>query len=267
MAESATADDLLAAARRAAPGGGGPAHLRIADWLRDHAGAHTAPGARLPSERALAEAFRVSRMTLRHALDALERDGHLVRRPGTRGGLVVAHPRARVDIADLVGLTPQLQRTVDTVESRLVLARTMVAPPKVARALGIAAAAGAELLAGDVHAVTRVRIADEVPVVLERSFFPAARFPDLLDHDLDGSLYELLRTQYGAAPTRADQELLPVVLADEEAVLLDTEPGVPVLVVKRTALSGEVPVEYSQDVFLPEHLRLAVSGRITNAAR
>jgi len=245
--------DMVAAL---SPRATGPMHVRIADRIRDlvDAGA-LEPRTRLPAERTLAQSLGVSRMTLRQALDALEREGRLIRRPGSRGGLVVAPPRARVDIADVVGLSPQLLRTVDTVCSRVLVAATEPAQPAALAALHLADGAL-------VHVVTRVRSADGVPVVLERSLFPAARFPDLLAHDLTGSLYAVLRDVWGAAPTRADHDLVPVLLDDDDARLLETTPARPVLRIERRAWSGETPVELSRDVFLPEHLRLTVSGRV-----
>jgi GntR family transcriptional repressor for pyruvate dehydrogenase complex len=54
------------------------------------------PGERLPSERDLGVAFGVSRTTLREALRALEAQGVLEIRTGSRGGAFVAEPSAEL---------------------------------------------------------------------------------------------------------------------------------------------------------------------------
>ena len=48
------------------------------------------PGSRLPAERELAEPLRISRSTLRHALNTLVQSGHLVALRGRAGGTFVA---------------------------------------------------------------------------------------------------------------------------------------------------------------------------------
>jgi GntR family transcriptional regulator, transcriptional repressor for pyruvate dehydrogenase complex len=53
-----------------------------------------APGERLPSERELGATFGVSRTTLREALRALEAQGVIEIRTGSRGGAFVAEPSA-----------------------------------------------------------------------------------------------------------------------------------------------------------------------------
>ena len=55
-----------------------------------------APGERLPSERDLGATFGVSRTTLREALRALEAQGVLEIRTGSRGGAFVAEPSSEL---------------------------------------------------------------------------------------------------------------------------------------------------------------------------
>jgi GntR family transcriptional regulator len=72
---------------------GVPVHAQIERWLTDViARGDLVAGQRLPGERHLAAALRVSRMTLRQALDGLARSGVLVRLPGRAGGAFVADP-------------------------------------------------------------------------------------------------------------------------------------------------------------------------------
>src|SRR5262249_61702035 len=132
---------------------------------------------RLPPERELASALGVSRMTVRQALDALARRG-LVERGVGRGTFVRAtRPELRLD--GPLGLTAEL-----------------AAQGLRAEAQGLDAA----LEGAEVH-VRRLRSTGGRPLVLEDSWLPADRFPGLLERDLSGSLYALMRS-YGGEPVR-----------------------------------------------------------------
>ncbi|HZR97025.1 MAG TPA: GntR family transcriptional regulator [Gaiellaceae bacterium] len=191
------------------------------------------PGDRLPPERALAEAYGVSRMTVRQALQGLETRGLLVRTVGRNGGSFVAEPKLERDLG--ASLSAQLARQ------------------------GVAA--GAEVRSvrrdGDAIEVVRVRLADGEPFAVERSRFPAGRFSDLLDLDLTGSLYELLAEHFDAAPVRAVERLEPVLADADDAAALEVDVGAPLMLVDRTAYDAEGRVvERARDVFRGDRTRI-----------
>lgn len=255
--EPAAVGELLAAAREVVWRTDSPLHLQIAGWLDQlmNAGA-LAPGQKLPAERALAQALGVSRMTLRQGLETLQNSGRLIRTIGSRGGAVVADRRSTVDISDLIGVRRQLLRTARTATSLVVSARTLTVSPGLCDPLDVPEGA-------QVHEIVRVRYSDEVPVVLERSYFPAAVFPALVQQDLTGSIYAVMQQHYGLAPSFATQELVSMLAGAENARLLGVSPQTPVLGVIRTASAGTgLPVEFSRDVFRSDRLRVTVSGRI-----
>ena len=239
-----------------------PAHLRIERWLSAAIGAgELVPGDRLPGEQQLATALGVSRMTLRQALASLAARGVLRRTPGRGGGTFVARPRIECDLTGLAGFTEQMRRAQVRAGARRVGAATVPAGPAVARALGLAPGA-------PVHEVVRVRSGDGEPLALERSWFPAAIFPDLLAHRLTGSLYALLARRYGQRPHTADEALQAVVATAAEARWLGLDPGAPLLLIERTAATAAgVPVEYARDLYRSDRVRIGVRTGIGVAAR
>ena len=80
---------------------------------------------------------------------------------------------------------------------------------------------------GRVLEILRVRRADGVPVVLERNRFSMA-YAWLQDQDLKGSLYGLLR-EYGVEPKLALHDVSLCTATEEEADLLETEAGTPLI--------------------------------------
>jgi GntR family transcriptional regulator len=229
-------------------------HEQIERWFQDaFAHGRFREGDRLPPERELAMHLGVSRMTLRHALGALESRALVVRRLGRSGGTYVGSPRiVECDLAAVTGFSEQMRRSGLAPGATVVSAERRRAPRDVARALGVAVGAAT-------HRIERVRSADGEPVALEESWFPARLFPDLLGRDLTGSLYALLDEGWGRRPVRLRETLEPILAAEREAELLGTVVGAPLMLVARTAVDASgTPVEAARDVFRADRTRLVL---------
>jgi DNA-binding GntR family transcriptional regulator len=212
------------------------------------------PGDRLPPERQLAEELGVSRMTLRQALEALERRGLVRRTVGRRGGTFVAEPKIERDMTSLAGLTEQLRRQGRQAGARVLGRREGPAGRRSSDALGVE-------LGAPLFEVVRLRLSDGTPLALERSLFPAHRFPGLLDEGLDGSIYELLDTRYGVPVRRAVERLEPVLAGPDEASLLQIKEGSPLLLVERTSFDGDgQAVEYARDLFRGDRTKVLLES-------
>lgn len=236
---------------------GVPVHAQIEQWLMaEIIRGDIATGDRLPPERHLAAALRVSRMTLRQALDGLARRGVLVRLPGRSGGAFVAQPKIDCDLTGLAGFTEQMRRAHRRAGAVVLSARTVAAPGEVASALRLAQGAL-------VHELVRVRSADGAALAVERSWLPAAPLPGLLDQSLTGSLYDLLATRYGLAPHTAVEYLEPVSAEQADAVALGVAAGCALMLVERTAHSVTgLPVEFARDLYRADRVRLMVRTEV-----
>ncbi|MDO9379787.1 MAG: GntR family transcriptional regulator [Nocardioidaceae bacterium] len=234
-----------------ADGGDDPAHARIERWVaglvRDGS---LVPTDRLPPEGDLAAALGVSRMTLRQALASLEQRGLVERRRGRRGGTFVTRPRIELDLTGLLGFTEQLRRAQVRAGARVLSASRETAPADVAEALVLPAGAAA-------HRVVRVRLADDEPLALEETWLPAPLFDGITDHDLTGSIYELMGRHFDAAPHTADEWLEPVLATLEQATLLGTAPQAALMLVTRVAHDARgLPVELARDRYRSDRTRV-----------
>jgi GntR family transcriptional regulator len=183
-------------------------------------------GDRLPSESQLCEEFGVSSITMRRAVATLVAEGLLVRLQGK--GTFVSSDHAIVQgPPQLTSFTEDMRLRGWGSRARVIGFRTERAPAGLATRLGLA---GGALL----HVIGRVRLADELPVAIQTAYVPALLFPGLETHDFRReSLYEVFERDYGVKPATATEVYRASKVSDEEAELLEAEPGSPAFRVER----------------------------------
>jgi GntR family transcriptional regulator len=211
------------------------------------------PGAKLGSERELAERYNTSRSSLRQVLAALEEAGLVHRVIGRSGGIFISHGQVQRSLSDVVGV-PAFLANQGYVAGTRVLSTKIAAPDRTTqKALRI----GAD---DYVIEIQRVRLADGSPISLELAQFPADAFPGLLERQLGGSIYEILETHYGLVTARAEERIEAVNATQDEASLLGIKPKSALLLITRIAYDQHgTPCEFSRDLFRGDRTRLAVT--------
>jgi len=219
------------------------------------------PGERLGAERDLATQLGVSRSTVRQALADLEAAGEVRRVPGRGGGTFVRGRKVERDLSKVVGVPALLRAQGMTSGSRIVSTGMVVADEETAAALAIAQSSY-------VVDVVRIRLADGAPISLEHVRLPAERFPRLLDLPLGGSLYDLLEEHYDTEPGAAEERIEVTPANSDEASILATDPGAPLLSIRRTTCDTDgVPFEYSHDLFRADRTTITVRTPATARTR
>ena len=175
-------------------------------------------GSRIPPEHELEQLYQVSRVTVRRALAELTAEGLLERKQGK--GTFVSTPKGRVQLKSLHSFHDSCRMNRARPGTDVIHIKETVADNTDAEELNLSA--GSRVLE-----TLRVRRADDVPVVLERNRFSMA-YAWLQDQDLTGSLYILLR-DYGVEPKLAVHDVSLRFATDEEARLLETEKGTPLV--------------------------------------
>ncbi len=183
------------------------------------------PGDQLPTIRELCQQYGVSRMTVVQALSLLSQKGLVTSQQGK--GIFVAQPKIEHGPVGLVSFTEEITRRGYTPSSRVLSLRQEPAGVEVADRLQIAP--------GDsVCVIERLRIADDLPMGVQRAYLPERLFPGLASvTEPIESLYRLLQERYGVAPTAATESYEPALADRATAALLEIRPGSPVFVVER----------------------------------
>jgi GntR family transcriptional regulator len=184
----------------------------------------------IPSERELTERLRVSRATVRQAIHELELEGWLVRHQG-RGTFPSPH-RIEQPLKHITGFSENMRSVGLEARSKLVSAKLEPATPLVARALRLPNGA-------PVAVVTRLRLANDAPIMLERAHLNYALVPGLLEQNLRGSLYELLTRTYRLKFARGEETVEAIVADSKLARVLELKRGEPLLYTQRTVFTND----------------------------
>ena len=189
---------------------------------------------RFPTDRELVDTYKVSRHTARDAVDRLCTDGLLERRRG-RGTFI------RPEFERPAGAIYSLFRAVEAQGAR----QTMVLRALVectdawaAEKLDLDAAAPLVL-------IDRWRLADVVPLAIDRVWLPADVARPLLAADLTrGVLYHELARRCDVTVVGGWERIRPTIPRPDEAAALRMPDGTAVFTIERMGRTEERPVEW-----------------------
>jgi GntR family transcriptional regulator len=205
-----------------------PAYKQIqAAIMKRIEGGHLKPGDAVDSERELARLHKVSLMTARHALTALEREGMVQRRRGA--GTFVAPPK--IHFNKLTSFTEQMSGRSLAACSKVLSFVVVDNEQEVAARLSLNA--NTRLLK-----VERLRLAADEPFAVETCYLPADEFSGLTRNAIArGSLFSILEGTYGVQLAYADEEMDATAAAPATANLLQVPRDEPLLRIRQVIYS------------------------------
>ena len=218
------------------------------------------PGDKLPSYTELADRAGVSLITVRRALDELERAGRVRRHQGL--GTFVAGPRIVAEPTRAGSLLATLaagDEPAARLQTRVLGLERGEPSADLSQALRIPRDSQAWRL-------RRLRLLDGQPAVLETSVIPVALAPELeaMVGRLDGSLYDLLAAEYGLVDSYEEQYLEVLAPTHEEARLLDLPARAQVVRIR--GLSADetgLPFDCFEQLYPAHQFVFAFSGSAT----
>lgn len=217
-------------------------YLVLCQQFRDGVYSHEAP---IPGEVALAEQFGVSRITIRKALDRLEREGSIDRQRG-RGTFVRPDFSESPVSASLSGSIENLIEMGLKTEVRVISFGYPRATAEVADILGIAPGSR-------VQKAVRVRSHDGIPFSHLTTYVPEDIGRTFDEAEMASNPLLVLLERAGAKIAHAEQTITAKLAAPEVARLLEVEPGAALLSIARVVRDeAERPVEYITGLYRPD---------------
>jgi GntR family transcriptional regulator len=195
---------------------------------------------------------------VRQALAVLRAEGVVTSRRGTRR-VVLEHPPLQ-SFAELMSFTRWARSLGETPGGRVVRQESRPADPEERAQLRLAAGAG-------VHWVLRLRTLDGRPVMVERTAYPAAIGALVARMPADAVSVSELLEQEGVVLVDADHTVDLAAADQEDAELLGCAVGTALLRERRrTTDPAGVPVEWSEDRYLPGTVAFTVHNSLASTA-
>ena len=197
------------------------------------------PETQLPPEEGLIERFKVSRTTVRKAIQNLVERGLVEVRRGK--GTFVTQPKITQELTKLTGFVEDMQALGRSPTARLLDKRIVAADEAVARQLALAPGTL-------VFRLRRVRLADGVAMSFDETYLPRDIGEKIADNDLEAEpVFALLEEKYDTPLVEAEYKLEAAAADAVAAEALEVPTGSPIFLIERTSYTtGNRPVDYER---------------------
>lgn len=183
------------------------------------------PGDMIPSEREYADKYKVSRMTIRQAIVNLVNERYLYRVKGK--GTFIMEKKLEQSLQGLTSFSEDMKSRGMKASSKLISFEIIPADSKLADQLGIQEH-------GPVYEIKRIRLAEEEPMALERTYISANKVKGLTEEIVQQSLYKYIEEKLNLKIAKGTQEIEAVLVNSEEVKYLQVLEHSPIMLIQRT---------------------------------
>ncbi|MCU9533418.1 GntR family transcriptional regulator [Streptococcus sp. CSL10205-OR2] len=234
-----------------------PLYLQLADTLAQKIKELFSPNDKLLSERELTNQYGVSRMTVRLALQELETRGLIYKKHG-KGTFVAETSDSTVDLSASYSFTDHMRNLGKVPKTEILSFSEVKASDYIAKQLNLSQ--------NDmVYEIERLRIADDVPMMVERSYIPKDIFKGLRCERLyEKPLYEIFSDDYSQTIRTAEEEFFASIALDRESKFLKIKSGSPVLhIVRKTFNTKNHIIEFTFSIARADQFRYKITHHKT----
>lgn len=205
--------------------------------------------ASLPSERELAIEFDVSRMTIRKTIDYLVEKNKLYRIPHV--GTFTTDKKLYKKMDVFLGFSREVEQAGGVPSTKLLEYALMPAGKRIAEKLGIEEEAY-------VYKVIRLRKKNQVPLIIDESYFPKDIVP-LTEKVVEDSIYKFIQNELKLHTVFADQKLVATFCKEKYRAYLDVDDKTPIMYVELTGYLEDGRIfEYTESYKHSERYELVI---------
>ncbi len=208
------------------------------------------PGDLIPSEKELQDLYKVSRITVRNAINGLVLEDLLIKKQGK--GTIVAFPRMQEDgNSTLKSFTEKMEQLGLKISTEVLDVARIPTPERIAEHLGIKAEE-------EIIYSKRLRKVDGEPIALFENYISTGT--GVTEHDdFGGSIYKLLEEKYFIKISGAEKVIEAGIARTEDATFLSIMEGDPVLIIRYTTFNlNNNPIEYAEGIYRADRYKYMV---------
>ncbi len=205
---------------------------------------------KLPSERELCSMYNLSRITVRQALQELEREGYINKVHGV--GTFIAPKRYDQPLVKLYSFTEEMKKIGKNPSTKVIEFTTLTIDEHLAKKMNL-------LPNEEVYKIIRLRLADNEPLIYETTYLPKQKFPNLSANDLvTRPMYTVFYEDYRIEVTRAVETFSATVVREDESKYLEVNANQPAMLITRHAYFKDQLIEFTVSVARGEKFKYIV---------
>ncbi|MCQ4922320.1 GntR family transcriptional regulator [Tissierella carlieri] len=194
----------------------------------------------LPSERELCDIYDISRSTVRQAIQELEKEGYIYKLHGK--GTFVSPKMFKQNLLKFYSFTEEMKKIGKIPSSKVLDFQIISCNEKLSKKMNLN-------IGEKIYIFTRLRLADNEPMMLETSYVPYAKFLGLTQELLEENpMYDIFAKMYNISITSAEEVFRSVLTRTDEAELLRYTSGLPSMMIERITYDNENIVEYTRSI-------------------
>ncbi len=229
-----------------------PAYMAVHDLIKKRIEDGTYPVLELlPTEPELEKIYKVSRTTIRSAMELLKEEGFVEIKQGR--GTMALDRRTIQDLNKVTSVTESLRRRGYDVRTKSMYIDLIPVSEKLGKELD---------LPGDdsITRVQRIQLIDEKPIAIMRNYIPTTLVPGLIQFtNKFTGLYQFLEEHYNLEIDSAHDKIFAKSTDFAESEMLNVQPGTALLCIRRICYRNEEPVCVDDVCILGDQYELAIS--------